>query len=129
MGFRFCFKMGVVSKGSRKVYTAYNETPTIDWNPMNQDQKKQKLAQIKQKIKAVAPAAIAFTAATASVVLTINAVKNASQKVDDTVDDEPFREVTGEEKTTLLGRDDIVIQEADPGTFYFISVVQPKIEE
>lgn len=93
---------------------------------MNQDQKKQKLAQIKQKIKAVAPAAIAFTAAAASVVLTINAVKNASQKAADAVEFEPFREVSGEEKTTLLGRDDIVIQEADPGLFYFISVVTPE---
>lgn len=90
---------------------------------MNQDQKKQKLAQIKQKIKAAAPAAIAFTAAAASVVLTINAVKNASQKAADAVEFEPFPEVTGEEKTKLLERDDIVIQEADPGTFYFISVV------
>jgi hypothetical protein len=88
------------------------------------DQKKQKLAQIKQKIKAVAPAAIAFTAAAASVVLTINAVKNASQKAaDNFVEPEPFREVTGEEKETLLGRDDIVIQELDQGTFYAISVV------
>lgn len=93
---------------------------------MNQDQKKQKLTQIKQKIMAVAPAAIAFTAAAASVVLTINAIKNSSQeKTDDRFEPEPFREVTGEEKTELLGRDDIVIQEADPGTFYFISVVSP----
>ena len=91
---------------------------------MNQDQKKQKLTQIKQKIMAVAPAAIAFTAAAASVALTINAVKkNNSQTTD--VEFEPFREVTGEEKTKLLDRDDIVIQEADPGTFYFISVVSP----
>lgn len=86
---------------------------------MNPDQKKQKLAQIKQKIKTVAPAAIAFTAAAASVVLAIN----IARRIDDVVEFEPFREVVGEEKTTLLGRDDIVIQEADPGTFYFISVV------
>lgn len=93
---------------------------------MNQDQKKQKqkqkLAQIKLKIKAVAPAAITFTAAAASVVLTIKAI-NSSQKAVDADEFEPFREVSGEEKSKLLERDDIVIQEADPGTFYFISVV------
>jgi predicted RNA methylase len=90
---------------------------------MNQDQKKQKLAQIKQKIKAVAPAAIAFTAAAASVALAINAAKNSSQKDAIAVEFEPFKEVSGEEKTKLLERDDIVIQEADPGAFWFISVV------
>lgn len=92
---------------------------------MNQDQKKQKLAQIKQKIKAAAPAAIAFTAAAASVALVINTVRTAAKAVE-SVEFEPFREVSGEEKTTLLGRDDIVIQEADPGQFYFISVVTPE---
>lgn len=88
---------------------------------MNNDQKKQKLAQIKQKIKTYAPAVIGFTAAAASVALSINAIKNAP--VLEFVEPEPFREVTGDEKTKLLERDDIVIQEADPGSFYFISVI------
>lgn len=94
---------------------------------MNENTKK-KVANFKQKIKEYAPVIITWSAAAASVALATNAIIKASKPQIIDVEFEPFREVTGEEKEKLLERDDIVIQEADPGTFYFISVVQNTTE-
>ncbi len=85
------------------------------------EKKNEKFAALKQKIKTYAPSVIAFTAAAASTVLVLNSIKNAAQASEIEVELVPFREVTGDEKKALLEREDILIQEADPGTFYFIS--------
>ncbi|WPJ30649.1 hypothetical protein [Streptomyces phage Psst1] len=95
---------------------------------MNEKQN-EKFAALKKKIKAAAPAVIAFTAAAASTALALSAIKNASQHSSMDVEFEPLPEVTGDDKKALLERDDLILQKSEMDDVYFLSVMNTPTNE
>lgn len=88
---------------------------------------KEKLAQIKKKIKHYTPEIIVVASATVGIGVTVHALKNATKAA---LGDEDFAlpTITGEEKKTILGRSDTILQQIEDD-LYFLSTGVTKTED
>jgi hypothetical protein len=90
---------------------------------------KEKRDQIKNKIKAYAPAVIGFTAAAGSVALIATTLIKTANKalLDEATAFEPLPVVTGEERTKLLEREDTILQKVEDDVWFLSVVPNPEV--
>jgi hypothetical protein len=89
---------------------------------------KDKRDQIKNKIRAYAPAVIGFTAAAGSVALIATTlIKTANKALLEETAFEPLPVVTGEERTKLLEREDTILQKVEDDVWFLSVVPTPEV--